>query len=79
MMSSSKRRYLSRRLWDGLLLFAPKVGGALGLDKPLVGAVFDLALEPSRRGAMWLRRGLMVGRAPQMHERLLSAKLLKVN
>jgi hypothetical protein len=74
MMSSSKRRYL--RPCDELPAPpAPKVGGALGSDKPVFFAYFELALDPSRRGARWLRRGLTVGRAPQMQERLVSAKL----
>jgi hypothetical protein len=53
----------------------PKVGGALGLDMPLFATYCPLELEPMKRGAMWLRRGLTVGNVPQMIERLVSAKL----
>jgi hypothetical protein len=74
MMSSLKRRYL-RPCDESPTPPAPNVGAALGSDKALFFPYFELALYPSIRGARWLRRGLTVGRAPQMHERLVSAKL----
>jgi hypothetical protein len=73
-MSSLKRRYL-RPCDESPTPPTPNVGSALGSDKALFFPYFELALDPSRRGARWLRRGLTVGRAPQMHERLVSAKL----